>query len=101
MTTTNTLSGCAASPRRGGLLNQLALLAAALRQDFRRRLADRERHRAFRNLADLDDRTLEDIGLRRTHIGAAANLPLEINSSLAIRQMAADRRAAGQRMRRR
>lgn len=59
------------------------------------------RRTAFGELARLDDRMLEDIGLRRTEIETAARLPLSVNASLAVRQMADERRAAEARLRRR
>jgi len=53
----------------------------------------RRRRRAFLNLATLDDRMLDDIGLTRSDVEKVAGLPLEINASLAVRQIAAARRA--------
>ena len=70
-------------------------------QGLRRRAEQRLRRQAFLNMANLDERMLDDIGLTRGDVETAASLPLEINASLAVRQIAADRRAAEQRMRRR
>ena len=100
-THTNTLPPCTASASSDGLRGRLGVLFGAFHQAVRRWTAFRERRRAFLNLAALDDRALEDIGLLRGEVETAAKLPLEINASLAVRQMAADRRAAEQRMRRR
>jgi uncharacterized protein YjiS (DUF1127 family) len=68
---------------------------------LRRRAELRQNRRAFLNIAALDDRALDDIGLTRFDVETAANLPLEINASLAVRQFAAERRAVEHRMRRR
>jgi len=86
--------------RQSGFDWAIGLLRQAL-NGWRQQAAHRERRRAFLNLARLDERSLDDIGLQRHEVETAANLPLEINASLAVRQMAADRRAAEGRMRRR
>jgi uncharacterized protein YjiS (DUF1127 family) len=64
-------------------------------------LQARERRRAFHTLNGLDDRMLDDIGLSRFDVETAAGLPLEINASLAVRQIAAERRAREYPVRRR
>ena len=68
--------------------------------DFARRLVDERRERTelkvrrqlFRNLLDLDDKTLADIGFTRYEVEDAARLPLEVNASLALRETARKRR---------
>lgn len=101
----NTLSqgtcseACIADPgtRSAGLSDLFARLGAGIR-----RLAARHARRAvFRDMARLDDRMLDDIGFTRAEVETAAGLPLEVNASLAVRHMAAERRAAESRMRRR
>ncbi|ESR22832.1 DUF1127 domain-containing protein [Lutibaculum baratangense] len=68
--------------------------------DFLRKLIAERRERAqlklrrqaFRNLLELDDKTLNDIGFTRYEVEDAASLPLEVNASLALREMARKRR---------
>jgi uncharacterized protein YjiS (DUF1127 family) len=91
---------CETTARQGGLDWIAGLFKRAL-DGWHERAAHRERRTAFLTLARLDDRALDDIGLQRHEVETAANLPLEINASLAVRQMAADRRAHESRMRRR
>ena len=50
--------------------------------------------RQVRRLADLDDHTLEDIGVTRTEIAWAARLPLSVNAAVLMYQRAAARRQA-------
>lgn len=57
------------------------------------------RRRAFLKLAELDERTLQDIGLSRADLYNAAELPLEMNASLAAFHDARMRRAQGLRRR--
>ncbi len=60
----------------------------------RRARADMKlRRQAFRNLLELDDKTLSDIGFMRYEVEDAARLPIEVNASLALREMARQRRA--------
>lgn len=83
--------------RSAGLSDLFARFGAGIRH-----LAARRARRAvFRDMARLDDRMLDDIGFTRAEVETAAGLPLEVNASLAVRHMAAERRAAESRLRRR
>lgn len=87
--------------RRHTLRERLAEMLGRLRGAIARRAEWRTRRVVFRDMARLDDRMLDDIGLRRSDIESAASLPLEVNASLAVRQIAAERRASERRLRRR
>jgi len=97
----DTLSPSCAPVARHGVNAGFGGLFARILEAFRHRLELRRNREAFLNLTGLDDRVLDDIGLARTDVDTAAGLPLEINASLAVRQIAADRRARETRMRRR
>ena len=78
-----------------GLRNRTGL-TAFLRRFFLERSERsqlKQRRQAFRNLLDLDDKTLADIGFTRYEVEDAASLPLNVNASLALREMARQRRA--------
>lgn len=57
----------------------------------RERAQQKLRRQAFRNLLELDDKTLADIGFMRYEVEDAASLPVEVNASLALREMARKR----------
>ena len=101
----DSLSNCCEAIARtehpSGLLAGLRSLFERFRDGVRTRAEQRQRRRLFLNVEGLDDRTLDDIGLTRSDVAVAANLPLEINASLAVREIAAQRRAGERRMRRR
>ena len=73
-----------------GLRNRTGL-TAFLRRFFLERSERsqlKQRRQAFRNLLDLDDN-----GFTRYEVEDAASLPLNVNASLALREMARQRRA--------
>ena len=73
-----------------GLRNRTGL-TAFLRRFFLERSERsqlKQRRQAFRNLLDL-----ADIGFTRYEVEDAASLPLNVNASLALREMARQRRA--------
>jgi uncharacterized protein YjiS (DUF1127 family) len=101
----DSLSNCCEAVARTeqptGILAGLRTAFERFRDGLRTRAALRQRRSLFLNVTGLDDRTLDDIGLTRSDVSFAANLPLEINASQAVREIAADRRARERRMRRR
>ena len=96
-----TVPVCNETTARRGVFELAAGVFRQALDGWHHRAERRERRRAFLNIASLDDRALADIGLTRGEVETAARLPLEINASLAVRQMAAERRAQDARMRRR
>ncbi len=97
----NSASSCCEAVARPSFQTGFLSLVESVLQSWRRRAERRQDRRAFMNMAALDDRMLDDIGLTRGDVETAANLPLEINASQAVRRIAADRRSAERRMRRR
>jgi uncharacterized protein YjiS (DUF1127 family) len=101
----DSLSNCCEAVARTeqptGILTGLRALFVRVRNELRTRAEQRQRRSLFLNVERLDDRTLDDIGLTRSDVAVAANLPLEVNASLAVREIAAQRRAGERRMRRR
>lgn len=82
--------------------NVLSRVAARLRKLLaERREHDRlkARRQAFRNLLELDDKTLDDIGFTRYEVEEGARLPLDVNASHAVREMARKRREKEQQLR--
>src|SRR5690606_5363974 len=66
----------------------------------RARASEREARERILNLATLDDRMLDDIGISRAEVFTAAELPVEMNASMELRRMAAERRSRESRVRR-
>ncbi len=101
----DSLSNCCEAVARTeqptGILTGLRTFFERFGAALRTRSELRQRRSLFLNVANLDDRTLDDIGLARSDVSVAAKLPLEINASLAVREIAAERRAGERRMRRR
>jgi len=95
------LAPCPETSIRADALSGLSALWARLRDNWKRATEQRQRRRAFLHMTALDDRALDDIGLSRADVETAANLPLEINASLAVRDIARDRQASERRLRRR
>lgn len=61
--------------------------------DAVKRQADQRRRRArFATLSELDDRTLDDIGLTRADVAWGLGLPLDRNAAVEVRRRAAGRR---------
>ena len=63
-------------------------IAGDVRQSMTR-IVDRRR---FNRLLDLDDHMLNDIGVTRTDVLIASQLPLEKNAALELRRMSLERR---------
>jgi uncharacterized protein YjiS (DUF1127 family) len=65
-------------------------------QSWVQRLADRYRNwrarRSVRNMLELDDRMLADIGVRRDEVAWASQLPLAVNAALELEAAAFSRR---------
>lgn len=65
-------------------------------QSWVHRLAGRYRNwrarRSVRNLLELDDRMLADIGVRRDEVAWASQLPLAVNAALELEAAAFSRR---------
>ncbi|MCT8971171.1 DUF1127 domain-containing protein [Microbaculum marinisediminis] len=97
----NSASPCCEAVARPNFRTGFLSLATSVLHGLRRRIERRQQRRTFMTMAALDDRILDDIGLTRRDIEYAAGLPMQINASLAVRQIAADRRAAERRIRRR
>lgn len=97
----NHLAPCADTAVRTDLLSGLSGLWNRLHESWSRSVEQRQRRQAFLHMSSLDERALDDIGLQRSDIETAAKLPLEINASLAVREIANNRRASERRMRRR
>lgn len=78
----------------GRRLSQTILAAPfnALRLVWDRAREYRERRDAFRALARLDDRMLDDIGMSRGDLDWASRLPLQINAARELRILAERRR---------
>lgn len=61
-------------------------------------LADRVgrilRRRKFKRLLDLDDHMLDDIGVIRSEVDYAANLPLSVDAATELRRISLARRRA-------
>jgi uncharacterized protein YjiS (DUF1127 family) len=75
------------------LFEQVRGLFNAYIEARRARAEQRLARQTFLRLADLDDRTLDDIGVSRAEVYTAAELPLEMNASAALREMATERRS--------
>jgi|GEM_PF-2239468 len=58
------------------------------------RLQSRRRRRGFNKLLDLDAHALEDIGVTRSEVEIAANLPLSVDAATELRRMSLTRRKA-------
>lgn len=71
--------------------NSLAAILA-LGQNLREWTHDYQRRRAFARLAGLDDRMLDDIGLKRTDVEWGLKLPLRDNASILVHHRARQRR---------
>ncbi|MGE0845239.1 MAG: DUF1127 domain-containing protein [Flavobacteriaceae bacterium] len=54
--------------------------------------ANVQRRRAFRRIADLDPRILDDIGVTPDEVAWANSLPLDANAALELQRVARDRR---------
>ena len=67
----------------------------ALAQALTGRIKSRLRRRQFKTLLDLDDHMLNDIGVTRSEVETAANLPLPVNAAIELRRMSLARRRAG------
>lgn len=50
------------------------------------------RRRKFKNLLDLDDHMLSDIGVTRGEVEIASNLPLSVDASTELRRASLERR---------
>ena len=50
------------------------------------------RRRHFKNLHDLDDALLDDIGVTRGEVEIASNLPLSVDAATELRRMSLERR---------
>ena len=64
--------------------------------DLATRLTDRvrqmRRRRGLRKLLDMDDHTLNDIGVTRGEVQIATNLPLSVDAATELRRMSLQRR---------
>lgn len=80
------------APGHVSLFERVRQVADSFIEERRVRAQQAAARRAFLRLAELDDRTLDDIGVSRGEVYSAAELPLEVNASLAVREMAAERR---------
>ncbi len=83
-----------ASPMIYQPLQEVAAFLQRLRLLYRRRRELREARAAFMHTVYLDHRLLDDMGVTREEVLWAASLPLEVNAALALRERAAERRAA-------
>lgn len=65
-------------------------------EDLATSLADRirriRRRRKFKNLLDLDDHMLKDVGVTRSEVELAANMPLSVNAATELRRMSLERK---------
>ena len=89
----------ARSPWIGGLQIGGLRIGAALRLPMSRlaamletRRQNRDRRDAFLNMLRLDDNILDDIGVTRAEVDAAARLPLNLNAADALTATARARR---------
>lgn len=89
----HSLPTCTQSQTRPGFTAFLVGLPARIVRLAREYAVRRQERHAFLTIARLDDRMLADVGLSRSDVESAANLPLTINASQAVQQIAADRRA--------
>ena len=56
------------------------------------RIARLRRRRKFKSLLDLEDQMLDDIGVLRSEVQTAANLPLSVDAATELRRMSLERR---------
>lgn len=84
------------NPGHVSLFEKARKLFNAYVEARRARAEQRLARENFLRLAELDDRTLDDIGVSRAEVFSVAELPLEVNASAALREMAAERRTRHQ-----
>ena len=96
---TYTMTPPARYPWIGGLRIGGLQIGAALRLPMSRlaamletRRQNRDRRAAFLNMLRLDDNILDDIGVTRAEVDAAARLPLHLNAADALAATARARR---------
>lgn len=53
---------------------------------------NRVRRKKFKNLLDLNDQMLSDIGVHRGEVELAANLPLSVNAATELQRMSLERK---------
>lgn len=76
-------------------------VGAGLRNRLRRWREGRDRRDAFERLSQMDDRQLRDIGLSRSDLDWAGNLPVRFDATEALHRRVGERLGAeGRRLRR-
>lgn len=81
----------ASAPMATPLLRRLTQQFEYIRQRLEKRRDLKQARAAFLNVAHLDDRLLEDIGVTREEVQWAASLPLEMNAALELKKLADSR----------